>query len=102
MTAATPLQLDTYVVDVLMRDLIGHDHAPSAFILYLWLWRTTLGVGRERTAISLQSMASETGLSKSSVQNALRLLRRRSLIVVTNDSPTSPGVYDVKAPWRDG
>jgi hypothetical protein len=92
--------LDAYVIDVLMRDLIGHDHAPSAFIVYLWLWRASFGDGRDRIAISLQTMASETGLSKSSVQNALRLLKRRMLIDVTSDGPTAPGVYTVKTPWR--
>ena len=27
--------LDRYVVDVLLRDLVGHDHSPAAFIVYL-------------------------------------------------------------------
>ena len=93
--------IDAYVADVLMRDLVGHDHAPSAFIVYLWLWRVTLGAGRERTAVSLQAMASETGLSKSSVQNAIRLLKRRNLMSVANPGSTSPGIYQVKTPWRD-
>ena len=30
--------LDDYVVEVLMRDLVGHDHIPSAFLVYLHLW----------------------------------------------------------------
>jgi hypothetical protein len=29
--------LDDYIFDTLMADLIGHDHAPSAFILFLKL-----------------------------------------------------------------
>src|ERR1041385_7594092 len=33
--------LDRYVIDVLMRDLVGHDHTPSAFLVYLWLWART-------------------------------------------------------------
>ena len=33
------LPLDPYITDVLMRDLVGHDRTPSAFIVYLWLWR---------------------------------------------------------------
>src|SRR5690349_10544746 len=30
--------VDDYVIDVLMRDLVGHDRAPSAFLVYLYLW----------------------------------------------------------------
>ena len=46
-------------------------------------------------------IALETGLSKSSVQNAVRQLRqRRQLIAVTHDGPTSPPIYEVLTPWR--
>src|SRR6266536_1055507 len=31
--------LDTYVVDTLMPDLVGHDRAPSAFLVFLFLYR---------------------------------------------------------------
>ena len=29
--------IDGYVLDTLMRDLVGHDHRPSAFLVYLSL-----------------------------------------------------------------
>ena len=29
------LSLDGYVVDVLMRDLVGHDRIPVSFLVYL-------------------------------------------------------------------
>jgi hypothetical protein len=29
--------LDDYVIDVLMRDLVGHDRRPVSFLVYLWL-----------------------------------------------------------------
>jgi len=45
-------------------------------------------------------MASETGLSKSSVQNALRRLRRRKLIVVRHGGPTTACHYEVLEPWK--
>jgi hypothetical protein len=94
-----PISLDPYVVDVLMRDLVSHDHAPSAFLVYLWLWARTEG-GKRRFAASLAGIALETGLSKSSVQNAVRqLTRRRQLIAVTRDGPTSPPIYAVLKPW---
>jgi len=92
--------VDSYVIDVLMRDLVGHDRTPSAFLVYLWLWARTEG-GRRRHAASLQTIAIETGLSKSSVQNAVRELRdRRRLIEVERPGPTAPPAYRVLTPWR--
>ena len=103
MTRAEPgVALDPYVVDVLMRDLVGHDHQPSAFLVYLWLWARTEG-GRRRHAASLTTIAVETGLSKSAVQLAVRQLRdRRRLITATRDGPTTPPAYEVLRPWARG
>jgi hypothetical protein len=93
------ISLDPYVVDVLMRDLIGHDRSPSGYLVYLWLWARTDG-GRRRHAASLQTIALETGLSKSSVQNAVRTLRgRRRLIATESPGPTQPPIYQVLKPW---
>jgi hypothetical protein len=93
------ISLDPYVVDVLMRDLVGHDRSLSAYLVYLWLWARTDG-GRRRHAASLQTIALETGLSKSSVQNAVRTLRgRRKLIATESPGPTQPPVYEVLKPW---
>ena len=56
--------------------------------------------GKRRFAASLAGIALETGLSKSSVQNAVRqLTRRRQLIAVTREGPTSPPIYEVLTPW---
>src|SRR5271156_4933956 len=94
------LSLDPYITDTLMRDFLGHARAPSAFALYLWLWRQTRAVGKPAIGASLQVMASETGVSKSSVQNALRRLRRRSLIMAKRAAPTPACHYEILEPWR--
>lgn len=94
------LEIDTYLVDVLMRDLVGHDHAPSAYLVYLWLWRASRGAGRETVGASLQTISDHTGLSKSAVQAAVRHLARRQLISAARDGPTAAPVYSVHAPWR--
>jgi len=91
--------LDDYVVDTLMPDLVAHDRSPSAFVLYVKLWHTTGGPGR-RVQISLSTLAVETGLSKSSVQAALRHLRKRGFIASKAVSATSIPVHTVLAPWR--
>ena len=94
------LPLDPYVADVLMRDLVGHDRRPSAFILYLWLWRTSRAEGRKRVGVSLQTLATGTGLSKSAVQAAVRHLARRRLVTATRRHATDAPSYEVHEPWR--
>lgn len=92
--------MDSHIVDTLMRDLVKHDRAPSAFLLYLFLWRQTRGAGRESFGASLQALATDTGISKSSVQNALRRLKRRGLVSARADGPTTACLYQVHEPWR--
>ncbi len=90
---------DPYILDSLMPDLVGHDRQPSAFIVYLYLYRHARGrVARAATA-SLQQMASDTGLSKSAVQQAVRTLKRRRLVHSRQSSPTSAPEYVVATPW---
>jgi hypothetical protein len=91
--------LDAYIIDVLMRDLIGHDRMPSAFVVYLWLWRQTKSRQRKSVGASLQTIASETGLSKSSVQNAVRWLASRGLVLARKGGPTEAPVYEVLETW---
>jgi len=91
--------LDNYIVETLMPDLIGHDRAPSAFIVFVKLWHDAGGAGR-RIEVSLSTLAVETGLSKSSVQAALRWLRKRGFIATKRASPTAIPVHTVLAPWR--
>ena len=99
---ARKASLDPYVLDVLMADLVGHDRAPSAFLVYLKLWHLCGGPGRKATPLSLQSLATETGVSKSSVQSAVRRLKRRGLIQARRSSPTAVPFYTVLTPWRRG
>jgi hypothetical protein len=93
-------QLDDYILDVLMRDLVGHDKSPSAFLVYLHIWRQTAGKGVEAAALSHQKMAECTGLSKSAVQGAVRILTRRKLIRATKSTVTATPEYRVLTPWR--
>lgn len=91
--------LDPYVVDTLMPDLVGHDRQPSAFIVFLFLWRRTVGAGRPSVQISLLDMAIATGLSKRAIQAALTLLARRRLLSVQREGITAVPVYSVRRPW---
>jgi hypothetical protein len=93
------LQLDEYVVDTLMGDLVGHDRQPSAFLVYMWLWRETHGRRCGTVQIALLDIAERTGLAKRTVQSALAWLLKRRLIAVTRDSITAVPVYSVNRPW---
>lgn len=96
----TTLALDAYVVDTLMRDLVGHDRRPSAFLVYLYLWRATHGRRQAQAQVALLDIAQEVGLSKRAVQDALGWLARRQLIAVARESITAVPVYTVLRPWR--
>src|SRR6202167_5569946 len=96
----TEFALDAYVVEVLMRDLVGHDKSPSSFLVYLYLWAQTRGRGEETVALSHQSISEATGLSKSAVQSAVRNLARRKLIRSRKSTATSTPEYSVGRPWR--
>src|SRR5947209_92416 len=91
--------IDDYVIETLMRDLVSHDKKPSAFIIYLYLWRRTLGQSRPSVHQSHQQLADATGLSKSAVQSAIKILSRRRLIETRRASKTATPEYVVHRPW---
>ena len=95
----TTVRIDTYVLDTLMADLVGHDRQPSAFLVYLFLWRRTPGSGGTAVQASLLDITVGTGLSKRAVQEALRLLAKRRLLSIQREGITAVPVYEVLRPW---
>ena len=79
-----------------MPDLVGHDRSPSAFIVFLYLWRRTKTRGPALHRISLREIAEGTGLSRRGVQNAIRRLERRQLISAERAIPTGVPRYRLK------
>jgi DNA-binding MarR family transcriptional regulator len=96
------LRFDSYVIESLMRDLVGHDKKPSAFIVYLYLWSRLSNTRTRKIQASHQTIANDTGLSKSAVQMSIRHLRRRKLIRSELVSKTATPVYFLLRPWRRG
>jgi hypothetical protein len=92
--------LDRYVIDILMPDLVGHDRRPATFIVYLYLLRCATTAKRDTLSVSLQTIATKTGLSKSTVQAAIRHLRRRRLLDPTVLATTNDPVRRVLRPWN--
>ncbi len=100
MSVNDPVEVDAYVFDTLMQDLIGHDRTPSAFIVYLHLWRNSLATEEPSVRMSLREIADGTGLSKRGIQEALTVLSRRRLIGVARAGITEIPLYTLKRPWR--
>ena len=98
MVGTAMLLLDEYVVDVLMRDLVGHDRRPVSFLVYLWLAAEQQRQGRAVT-ISYQQLAESVGISKSSAQAAAGWLARRKLLMVSKTGSTATPSYSVQRPW---
>lgn len=94
------IAVDAYIVDTLMQDLIGHDRSASAFVVYLFLYRRSMGAGEPSAQVSLREIAEGTGLSKRGVQEALIVLARRKLVSIARQSITDVPVYKVNRPWR--
>jgi DNA-binding MarR family transcriptional regulator len=88
------------VLDILLRDLVGHDKSPAAFVVYVFLWSRTAGTRNRNVRISHNGIADDTGLSKSAVQAAIRHLTRRKLIRSERESQTATPVHFVLRPWK--
>ncbi|MGP8252589.1 MAG: helix-turn-helix domain-containing protein [Terracidiphilus sp.] len=91
---------DDYVLDTLMRDLVGHDHKPVSFLVYLWI-----AAEQERrggaVCVSYREMAESIGVSKSSVQAAVAWLVKRKLLAARKENATATPAYTARMPWRD-
>jgi hypothetical protein len=99
MNYSAHIAIDEYVLDVLLPDLVRHDHSAPAFLVYLVLWTALFRAGERRIPMSLRQIAEASGLSKSAVQKAIQLLQRRHLVQVRRRSPTSTPEYELIRHW---
>ena len=83
-----------------MRDVVGHDRQPAAYLVFLYLYGLAARARWKPVPASLRMLAESTGLSKSAVQTALELLRRRELIETTSDHATAVPQQRVLRRWR--
>lgn len=91
--------LDLYVLDTLLRDLTGHDHKPSAFLVYVWMAGEQSRTG-EAVTLSFATLAENTGLSRSAAQASVRWLVKRMLLSAAKENATAVPTYTVLTPWR--
>ncbi len=90
---------DSYLIDGLLPDLVGHDRRLSSFIVYLYLFRQGSRQANWSVRMSHQAIATATGLSRSSVQSALEHLQRRQLIATSRAHPTAVPLHRILRPW---
>src|SRR5215212_4861276 len=99
--ARVTVPIDDYVIDVLMADLVAHDHHPAAFLVYLYLYGQAQRHQWRAVSASLRSIAERTGLSKSTVQIALARLNRRQLVKSKRAHSTATPTHKVLRHWRE-
>jgi hypothetical protein len=92
--------IDDYVLDVLMRDIVGHDQQPAAFLVYLYLSGRAARQHWRPVKSSLRTLADETGLSKSAVQSAMLTLQFRQLVKTSRAHRTAVPAHRVLRHWR--
>lgn len=69
-------KIDNFFFDILMPKIAS----PSASMIYLFLFRRSLGFHKYSVKMSHQTIAESVGLSKRAVQNALLLLNKLNII----------------------
>lgn len=90
-------EIDRYILDTLMRDLVGHDRRTASYLVYL----SILGVGGGKSvALSHQQLADRAGLSKRAVQDAVTHLVQRGLLALERRARTEPALLKPLTPWR--
>ena len=94
------IPIDDYILDVLMRDIVGHDRQPAAYLVYLHLYGQAARQKWKPVTASLRTLAEATGLSKSAVQTGLEKLRRRELVETASEHATAVPQHRVRRPWR--
>jgi hypothetical protein len=94
------MMIDDYAIEVLMRDLVGHDRQPSSFLIYVWLTFEAGRTRRDRVQVSYQTIADCVGISKSAAQIGIQWLLRRKLLDAKKRTPTAVPSYRVLRPWQ--
>jgi predicted DNA-binding transcriptional regulator len=92
----TTVTIDQYVLETLMRDLVGHDRRTASYLVYLSI--LSIGGGKS-VALSYRQLAERVGLSKRAAQDAVAHLARRGLLAIDKRGRTEPSLFTPLAPW---
>ena len=87
-------EVDGYLVEVLLPDLVGHDKRPAAFVLYLWLWANTC-CRPDRRVLQLPGNDGQDGTVEECCAARRRMAR-------TPPTPASPQALSDRRPGVHG
>lgn len=90
------ISIDSYIIDNLFREL----KSPMMSIVYIYLWRRTVGQGHPSVHLSIQVLSEAIGISKRTVQDTLKKLNELKLIHSTKVSATYVSEHQVLQPWK--
>lgn len=88
--------IDRYIIDVLFSELKNPFHS----IVYIYLWRRSIGEGTSKVRVSLRAISEMTGVSKRCVQEALKRLHEMNLIKSTKEGLTGIPNHEILEPWK--
>jgi hypothetical protein len=88
-------RVDNYVFDVLIPKF---ESAPAALV-YLYLWRRSLGIQKPSVSLSHQIIADAVGLSKRTVQEAVAKLNELNVVRTHRAYETAIPEHFILRPW---
>ena len=91
-------RVDNYVFDSLLPSIEN----PAAALLYLYLWRRTIGFQKLSVELSHQILSDAVGISKRTVQEAIALLNDKGLVKTTRAYSTAIPRHTIQKPWLVG
>lgn len=90
-------RIDNYVFDVLLPTIKN----ASAAIVYIYLWRRSLGYQKSSVCLSHQIIADSVGLSKRAVQDAMIRLNDLKLVRSYRAYETAIPEHFILRPWNN-
>lgn len=89
------ISVDSYVFDYLVKELKN----PICVIIYLYIWRRTIGEKIPYERLSHQLIADETGVARKTVLTNVRILQSLNLLEIKSDGDGMTCTYRILKPW---
>lgn len=90
------ISIDTYIIDSLFSRL----NNPSYSLIYLYIWRRSIGEGSQKADLSLRVISEAIGVSKRCVQEGVKHLNEIGLIKTIKKGKTAVPCHKVMEPWK--
>lgn len=91
----TATLIDNYVMDRLLAEL-----GPTLSIIYIYLWRRTVGSGVGTVNLSMQVLSEALGISKRTAQQSVKKLNELNLLRSSRECDTGVSEHQILKPWE--